>query len=419
MTIIRQTQLWVARSGFRGAAVSRCARAGVKLAWAALLLIASAGTGPAQGEQAAAMQWVQVTESGDSIKIETDKIEAVIPKKNPKHWMTGIEKGSLLDKATGFRELGDGLMVIDWLLEPGSDEPYKEKLFVSKPGSGRFDPSGVGRYVWHTNSDDPKTKLGAVIAHGTSYRKRVVEGPQLCHRMQPVQPQVIRGQDFIAVKTTYRFEYAAPGRTAGSLWTQSIVFPKGERYFLLMDRIDSVNDVDELILRGDVPGGIRHTQGDAFSEVYLSYLGGPSGVRIPSSEFFTPAPPDLKFGYRRDLNHVPDHFIRAYRLRDKATGKDGPWLAGVTLDSSTVYEAWTSARGPTIMVLIQEVYGKPIKAGESFSTAYVVGYFDTIEEMHAVNERYKGNNALSVDASGWRLEKYRQPFRDGPGRSQR
>jgi len=95
------------------------------------------------------------------------------------------------------------------------------------------------------------------------------------------------------------------------------------------------------------------------------------------------------------------------------------WLAGVTLDSSTVYEAWTSARGPTIMVLIQEVYGKPIKAGESFSTAYVVGYFDTIEEMHAVNERYKGNNALSVDASGWRLEKYRQPFRDGPGRSQR
>jgi len=31
----------------------------------------------------------------------------------PKHWMTGIEKGSFLDKTTGFREIGDGLMVVD------------------------------------------------------------------------------------------------------------------------------------------------------------------------------------------------------------------------------------------------------------------------------------------------------------------
>lgn len=30
--------------------------------------------------------------------------------------MTGIEKGSFLDKTTGFREIGDGLMVIDWLM---------------------------------------------------------------------------------------------------------------------------------------------------------------------------------------------------------------------------------------------------------------------------------------------------------------
>ena len=53
--------------------------------------------------------WASVDESDRAIKIETDKLEAVIPKKNPKHWMTGIEKGSFLDKATGFREIGDGL----------------------------------------------------------------------------------------------------------------------------------------------------------------------------------------------------------------------------------------------------------------------------------------------------------------------
>ena len=57
-------------------------------------------------------QWAQVTEDDRAIKIETDKLEAVIPKKEPKQWMTGIEKGSFLDKATGFRELGDGRRTI-------------------------------------------------------------------------------------------------------------------------------------------------------------------------------------------------------------------------------------------------------------------------------------------------------------------
>ena len=54
--------------------------------------------------------------------------------------------------------------------------------------------------------------------------------------------------------------------------------------------------------------------------------------------------------------------------------------------------------------MIEEIHGKPVKAGESFSAAHIVGYFDTIEEMHAVNDRTKGHTALSVDGSGWRLE---------------
>ncbi len=66
----------------------------------------------------------RVTEDDRAIKIETDKLEAVIPKKNPKHWMTGIEKGSFLDKTSGFREAGDGLMVVDWIMESGSDRAY-------------------------------------------------------------------------------------------------------------------------------------------------------------------------------------------------------------------------------------------------------------------------------------------------------
>jgi len=342
------------------------------------------------------LPWQRVSEEDRAIKIETDKLEAVIPKKEPRHWMTGIEKGSFLDKTTGFREVGDGLMVVDWLMEAGSDEAYGDQLQAP-------DGHGVGRYSWYTNEADPARRAGVLIAHGSSHRKRIVEGPQLCHRMKPVQPGVIQGEDFIAVTTTYRYEYAAPGRNVGSRWTQLIVFPKGERFFLLMDRIDSANDSEEMFLRNDTPGCIRHERGDTFSEIYLSYLSGPRGLRIPSSEFFTPFPPDLKFGYRRDTHRTPEHFIRAYHLKDKNTGEDGPWLAGLTLEPSVVYEAWCSQRVGGIIVMIEEIHGKPVRAGETFSAAHLVGYFDTVEEMLNVYDRYKGHTALSADASGWRL----------------
>ena len=344
-----------------------------------LTAVASAGTvlSDAPGDAS----WARVTEDDRAIKIDTDKLEAVIPKKSPKQWMTGIEKGSFLDKKSGFREAGDGLLVVDWIMEAGSDEAYREQL------------KETDRYKFND------------VNHGSSHPKRMVEGPQLCPWMKPVQPEIIRGQDFVAVKTTYRYEYAAPGRKAGSRWTQLVVFPKGERYFLSMDRIDSVNDSDEMFLRNDNPGCVRHERGDTFSEMYLSYLSGPKGLRIPSSEFFTPFPPDLKFGYRRDTHRIPEHFIRAYRLRDKQTGKDGPWLAGLTLEPSVVYEAWCSQRPGGIIVMIEEIHGKRVRAGESFSAAYVVGYFDTIEEMHRVNDRYKGHTALRASKSGWRLLK--------------
>lgn len=350
----------------------------------------------AQAEPGKDAPWYQIVEDDQRIKIETDRLEAVIPKKSPKHWMTGIEKASFLDKATGFREIGDGLMVVDWIMEAGSDEGWAAQLFAP-------DGNGVGRYSWFSNESDPVRRDYNLMAHGSSHRKRMVEGPQLCHRMKPVQPEVIRGRDHLAVKTTYRFEYAAPGRKAGSQWTQLIVFPKGERFFILMDKIDSVNDSPEMFLRNDTPGCIRHEKGDTFSEVYLSYLSGPDGVRIPSKEFFEPFPPDLKFGYRRDTHRTPQTFIRAYHLREKASGKDGPWLAGLTLDPEVVYEAWCSQRPGGIIVMIEEIHGKPVKAGQSFSAAHIVGYFDDIAQMRKTYERYRGHTALTADAAGWKL----------------
>jgi hypothetical protein len=126
-------------------------------------------------------------------------------------------------------------------------------------------------------------------------------------------------------------------------------------------------------------------------------------VHVPASEFFTPFPPDLKYGYRRDTHRVPERFIRAYRLRNPQTGKNGPWLAGLTLDPDVVYEAWCSQRPGDIIVMILEMHGRAVKKGQSFSAAHIVGYFDSIDEMNALYDRHKGNRGLVADAAGWRL----------------
>ncbi|MGL4463721.1 MAG: hypothetical protein ACRDD1_21665 [Planctomycetia bacterium] len=364
---------------------------------ARLMICLAAAASPIFADEA--KEWARVTETDDKIKIETDKLQAVVPKKKDKQWMTGIEKQSFLDKATGYRELGDGLMVIDWLMEAGSDAAYRDQLAA-------VEDKGLGSYLWFENEKDPARKAHALNAHGSSQRKRPIEGPQLCPWMKPVKPVIIRGKDFVAVKTTYKYEYAAPGRKPGSTWTQLVVFPQGVRYFLLMDKIDSVNDSDEMFLRNDTPGCVRHVKGDTFSEMYLSYLNGPKGLMIPSSEFFEPFPPDLKFNYRRDTHKMPEHFIRAYHFRDPKTGAPGPWLAGLTLEPSVVYEAWASQRlNNNIIVMIEEVHGRPVKAGESFSAAHIIGFFDTVEEMHALFDKYKGRTALTADKDGWALTK--------------
>ena len=180
-----------------------------------------------------------------------------------------------------------------------------------------------------------------------------------------------------------------------------MVFPAGKRYFISSDKITSVNASDAMFLRLDMPGHIKHKQGDTFSEVYLSYHG-----KIPSSQFTQDFPPDEKFHYLRGSNAAPKRFIRAYHLRDPQTGREGPWLAGMTLESSAVYEAWCHQRG--YVCFIEEFGGKPIKPGESFSAAFIVGYFDSVEEMEKVYDQYAGHTGLEVNGRGWNLVKARK-----------
>jgi len=310
----------------------------------------------------------KISETDEQIKLETPQLDAVVRKKG---YVSGIAGGSFLDKQTGFRDQGFGLDIVDWIMEPGSDRAYRDAL----------EEELVYRY------GNP---------HHGERAKRSIEGPQICTKARELDPKLIRGKDFTAIEQSFRYRTAAPGKKTGSLWEQAIVFPQGKRYFISRDRITTVNESPAMFLRIDMPGHIKHRQGDTFSEIYLSYHG-----KIPSREFVENFPPDAKYNYRRDANETPERFIRAYRIRDPESGKQGPWLAGMTLNPKVVHEAWCHQRGYVCM--IEEFGGRPIEPGESFSAAFVVGFFDSIDEMHAVYDRYKGHNDLNVTAEGWKL----------------
>ena len=179
-----------------------------------------------------------ISEDDDQITIVTPQLEASIRKKG---YVSGVAAGSLKDTKTGFRDAGFGLDIVDWIMEPGSDEAYRDTL----------NPELVYRFNTPYHGKTPK---------------RSIEGPQICTQAKEVSPEVIRGKDFVAVRTSYSYKTAAPGKMTGSKWTQTIVFPKGVRYFISSDRIDAVNNSDAMFLRIDMPGHIKHNKGDTFSE---------------------------------------------------------------------------------------------------------------------------------------------------------
>jgi len=311
---------------------------------------------------------IHVSEDRERIRIEGPLIQASVRKKG---YVTGIEGGSFLDRRSGLSDAGFGLDIVDWIMEPGSDAAYRDRL-----------------------EGDLAYEFGNLV-HGNR-QKRCIEGPQICTRAGELSPRVLGGEDFIGVEAEYVYRIAAPGRNTGSTWRQRIVFPHGKRYFLSSDWIRSVNGSGCMFLRIDMPGHIRHEKGDTFSEVYLSYHG-----RIPAAEFFTDFAPDERFHYARREGGIPRRFIRAYRLRDRRTGEDGPWLAGMTLDPSSVYEAWCHQRGYVCM--IEEIGGRPIQPGDSFGAAFLVGFFDSIDEMEAAYDEHAGATDIEAGGAGWKL----------------
>jgi hypothetical protein len=302
---------------------------------------------------------IKVQETEAYVQVETDALQARI---NKRGYVSGIAAGTFLDKKTGARDLGFGLHIMDFLMAPGwRDDGYPR---------------------------DPKV-------HG-NLPKHYVEGPQICTQAKQLTPEVIRGEGFVAVRQSYRFKEAAPGLKPGSIWEQTLVFQPGVRYVLSAERITSVNDVDDVFYRIDMPGHIKHRQGDNFTEVYLSYLDKP----VPASAFAEDFAPDDHYLYQRQEGKVPTRMIRAYQV--KLDGKPGPWLAGMTLDPAEVSEAWCHQRG--YVCFIEELHRRHVKAGESFGAAYVVGWFDDVPAMEKVYDRYKGARSIVISDGKFQLE---------------
>lgn len=302
--------------------------------------------------------------AGSQIRIESELIRATIQTVG---YTSGVMAGSFLDKTTGARDLGFGLSITDFLLEPTTLDK------VNQPGQYEIAPKQP--------------------AHG-KIPKRYVEGPQICTQAGRLPFEIAKGPDFLVVRLWYKFHQAYPPYQAGSRWEQTLVFPENARYFFSADRVTSVNDHPALILRMDTPGHIKHARGDTFHQVYLSYL--PDQKFIPSREFQANFGPDERFLYRRPLDGAADNgsatHIRGYQ--PIVGGKPGPWLAALTLEPDDVYEAWCHQRG--YICMIQEIGGRPVKAGGTFGACSCIGWFDHLEEMEAVYESFRGWSGLTT-----------------------
>ena len=110
-----------------------------------------------------------------TIHIETDSLEAQI---HTEGYVSGVAAGTLCDRATGSRDLGFGLSIVDFLLEDGEDEP-----------------------------DDPNAYHWGDAFHG-NIPKRYLELPQICTQARKLQFEVMESPDFIAVRQWFNWTVA-------------------------------------------------------------------------------------------------------------------------------------------------------------------------------------------------------------------
>ncbi len=130
----------------------------------------------------------RLAETRDQIDLETDTLHASIRKRG---YVSGVYQQTFIDKKTGFRDAGFGLDIADWIMEPGSDQAYRDQL----------EPELVYQF------DNPYHGKGP---------KRSIEGPQICTQAKEMQPVVIRGNRFRGDPADVPVSDGRSGKTAGS-----------------------------------------------------------------------------------------------------------------------------------------------------------------------------------------------------------
>ena len=103
----------------------------------------------------------QVIEDDEQITIVTPQLEASIRKTG---YVSGVAGGSFVDRKTGAKDLGFGLDIVDWIMEPGSDQEYRNEI--------------DGELVYRYNN----------LYHGQQ-PKRSIEGPQICTKALSLSPE--------------------------------------------------------------------------------------------------------------------------------------------------------------------------------------------------------------------------------------
>ena len=296
-------------------------------------------------------KYVKVVETKDGVKIETDSYEAMVAPKSK--YRSGVAGGTFLDKRTGARDLGFGLNVTDHpCIVPASKE-------------------------WGSPPPDP-------MLYGKKRNHQVVETPQLCcTRDIQLDYEVKQEKRFMLVHQWFTFK---KGNKPGCKWDEWLLFPSGKRYFFALNKLTAAHAYSKLFLTGDWPG---HIKGKNYENVYLSYHG-----VIPKSEFSEDFPPETKFFYEKNSDRIPKRMIRAYQIT--VNGKPGPWLAGMTIDPSMMYQGWCNMRG--YVCLIGFLGAFDVNPGDSFSNVNLIGFFDSIDEMNRVYDIYKrSTNSFNVN----------------------
>src|SRR5437762_10205483 len=143
----------------------------------------------------ALVSWGQLVEAPFDVKQDAERIRIVGPaleaSVRKKGYVSGVEAQSLLDRKTGFRDLGFGLDIVDWIMEPGSDETYRDRL------------PGDLAYLFNN------------LYHGKR-AKRSIEGPQICTQAKQLLTRVIRVTDFVAVEMNFKYHLPTPGKKSVS-----------------------------------------------------------------------------------------------------------------------------------------------------------------------------------------------------------